>query len=519
MNVKVDENTIHPNTANSEYSKETGDNQVEDSLLSKLKRIQVLHKLVEEEIDQFDAKKYIKNEIVETSSCATVSYVMGVEFPTVVTLHKEGDITADNTLIETEGLEENENICQETTLPQKKNKSQGALEDLQKDTEISQSKQTQLKDISEQTELLKSLPKKKSFAKISIVSDNVLEVTSDESRKNQEIYQSKVIQQKDISEETGLLDNLSEKKSCSNISTVSDDIPKVKPEEPNKNKEIYQSRLTQLEDIVEKTKIHLKNLSEDKSFAKIISLTDKTLETSVQSTVNESLQHQTSNSKTEDYHQRFIELEEATETEKFEENPDEQVIAASCTLGDNKPVIIKSMSDSGYGSSPEMCNKTDDEKMSDHTKDIVKREIKSKQLVTIEGENIQRRTVLSDAKLREKELLKSFMSESENNKSTSKSLPDSVDNKRKKGENPENPKLEQKEVPPKVEKQESEKEAANKKTKKEKSSMEEKIRKQTYKIKFQVQLGKQTHTPSKHSILQYLFGCFGGQKLFQTLPQ
>merc|ERR1719244_1182777 len=196
MNVDFDENTIHPNNANSEYSKETGDNQIEDSLLSKLKRIQVLHKLVEEEIDQFDVKKYIKNEIVETSSCATVSYVMGVEFPTVVTLHKEGDITAGNTLLETEGLEENENICQDTTLPQKKNKTQGALEDIHKTDKISQSKLTQLKD---------------------------------------------------LSEETGLLENLSEKKSCSKISTVSDDIPKVTPEELNKNKEIYQSRLTQLE--------------------------------------------------------------------------------------------------------------------------------------------------------------------------------------------------------------------------------------------------------------------------------
>merc|ERR1719244_259673 len=210
MNVKVDQANIHPNKANSEYSKETGDNQFEDSLLSKLKRIQVLHKLVEEEIDQFDAKKYIKNEIVETSSCATVSNVMGVEFPTVVTLHKEGDITADNTLTETEGLEENENICQDTSLHQTNYKSKGALEDLQKDTEISQSRLTQLKDISEQTELLK----------ISIVSDNVLEVTSEDSHKNQEIYQSKITQINDISEETGLLENLPDKKLCSKISTA-----------------------------------------------------------------------------------------------------------------------------------------------------------------------------------------------------------------------------------------------------------------------------------------------------------
>merc|ERR1719244_1120856 len=231
MNVDFDENTIHPNTANSEYSKETGDNQVEDSLLSKLKRIQVLHKLVEEEIDQFDAKKYIKNEIVETSSCATVSNVMGVEFPTVVTLHKEGDITADNTLTETKGLVENENKCQDTSLHQKNNKSQGAIEDLRKDNEISQSKLTQLNDISEQTELLKNLHKKKSFAKISIVNDNVLEVTSEESNKNQEICQSRITQINNISEEAGLLENLSETKSCSKISTVSDDALKASEEE------------------------------------------------------------------------------------------------------------------------------------------------------------------------------------------------------------------------------------------------------------------------------------------------
>jgi len=517
MNVKVNEAYIHQNKVNSEYSKETGDNQIEDSLLSQLKRIQDLHKLVEEEIDQFGAKKYIKNEFVETSSCATVSNVMGVEFPTVVTLHKEGDITTVNTSTGLEGLTENVNIYQDTSLHQKNNESKGALADIHKTNEINQSKLAQVKDITEETELFKRSPKKKSFAKISIVSDNVLEVTSEESLKNQEICQSRISLIKDISEEIDLLENLSERMSSLKISTVNDNVSKVIPEKSHNDIDICQSRLTQLEDNAENTEI-LEKFSNEKSFAKILSVTDKPLESSVQSTVNESFQPDLSNTKVDEYHQRFIEFEEASETEKLEENPDEHVIAASCTLGDNKPVIIKSMTDSGYGSSPEMCNRTDDEKINDNTKDMVTKEIKSKHQASTEGENIQRRTVRSEAKLREKELLKSFMSDSEKSISTSKSLPSSMDVNLNKGENLENPQFGKQEFPLKVEKKESEKEIPNKKTKEEKSSIEEKIKKQTYKIKFQVQLGKQTHAPSKHSILQYLFGCFGGQKLFQTLP-
>ena len=41
--------------------------------------------------------------------------------------------------------------------------------------------------------------------------------------------------------------------------------------------------------------------------------------------------------------------------------------------------------------------------------------------------------------------------------------------------------------------------------------LNENVKKQTYKIKFKVKLSSNS---SKSSVLQYLFGCFGGEKLF-----
>merc|ERR1712130_895721 len=119
--------------------------------------------------------------------------------------------TTVNTSTGLEGLTENVNIYQDTSLHQKNNESKGALADIHKTNEINQSKLAQVKDITEETELFKRSPKKKSFAKISIVSDNVLEVTSEESLKNQEICQSRISLIKDISEEIDLLENLSER--------------------------------------------------------------------------------------------------------------------------------------------------------------------------------------------------------------------------------------------------------------------------------------------------------------------
>merc|ERR1711892_1432023 len=43
------------------------------------------------------------------------------------------------------------------------------------------------------------------------------------------------------------------------------------------------------------------------------------------------------------------------------------------------------------------------------------------------------------------------------------------------------------------------------------ATLNENVQKQTYKIRFKVNL---TSNSSKSSVLQYLFGCFGGEKLF-----
>merc|ERR1712142_1140483 len=43
------------------------------------------------------------------------------------------------------------------------------------------------------------------------------------------------------------------------------------------------------------------------------------------------------------------------------------------------------------------------------------------------------------------------------------------------------------------------------------ATLNESVKKQTYKIRFKVSLNKDN---SKSSVLQYLFGCFGGEKLF-----
>jgi len=229
-------------------------------------------------------------------------------------------------------------------------------------------------------------------------------------------------------------------------------------------------------------------------------LTEKVLETKVDEVQKPQMK--------EYIHNRFIEFEESFESDQFEENPEDNVIAASCTLGDNKPVIIQAMTDSGYESSPDMKNKTDDEKICEKQPlKVIKENIyepisnNSVNEFNVELEGVRRRSVLTDIKIREKELLESFMSTKKESSDHLKSL--------------------QKEEPLKTNKAEVETKVPNKISKKPvivKNSLE-KIKNHTYKIKFHVNIGKETHTHSKHSILQYLFGCFGAQKLFETLPK
>merc|ERR1719348_1187360 len=166
--------------------------------------------------------------------------------------------------------------------------------------------------------------------------------------------------------------------------------------------------------------------------------------------------------------------------------------------------MIKALTDSGYESSPELNNKTDDEKICEQKPTTVTRgniyePINEKSIDDCkdEIENVRRRSVLTDIKIREKELLESFMNT--------------------KQESSDNSKPTQKEELLKTNKEEIGKKVQNKTQKK--PAVVEKIKNHTYKIKFHVNIGKETHSHSKHSILQYLFGCFGAQKLFEALPK
>jgi len=154
-----------------------------------------------------------------------------------------------------------------------------------------------------------------------------------------------------------------------------------------------------------------------------------------------------------------------------------------------------------------MNNKTDDEKMCEQQPITVSKVNEYEPInennandCNVELENIRRRSVLSDIKIREKELLESFMNTkkdaSDNSKSTQIELL----------------KPNKEEIEQKVQNKIQTKSVVGK------SSLG-KLKSNTYKIKFRVNIGKETHSHSKHSILQYLFGCFGAQKLFESLPQ
>merc|ERR1711892_1206994 len=173
-----------------------------------------------------------------------------------------------------------------------------------------------------------------------------------------------------------------------------------------------------------------------------------------------------------------------SETNSDQEDYEENVIQASCTLENNSPVIITA---SSLPSSDLQLEEESTEEEEEHEIKTNKQQERSCESQTSDEQEdfdelkmhlrkLPRRSSNAATKIRETELLNSFFKEGLN---------------------------------------ETE-EKCNIKSQERISSMtlstfNESVKKQTYKIRFKVSLTKDT---AKSSVLQYLFGCFGGQKLF-----
>merc|ERR1712183_1043172 len=166
------------------------------------------------------------------------------------------------------------------------------------------------------------------------------------------------------------------------------------------------------------------------------------------------------------------------------ENEEESIIQASCTLENNTPVVITS------SQLPSMDLKTEEispmhEEQTNTGEENSYKEEQGKQQTNYEFDELKiqlrktpRRSSNATTKIRETELLNSFLDE------------------------------ECKDTKEKCKKKPQEKTRKNSITL---ATLNESVKKQTYKIKFKVSLNTDT---SKSSVLQYLFGCFGGEKLF-----
>merc|ERR1711874_70933 len=190
--------------------------------------------------------------------------------------------------------------------------------------------------------------------------------------------------------------------------------------------------------------------------------------------------------------QNSLDDDESSGVYSDQDNGEESVIQASCTLEDNSPIVITT----NQLSSPDL--KTEEEShLSEElnfediedTKSYYEEEVPCKEQTHEEKEEFDelkmhfrkapRRSSSSTTKLREAELLNSFLSE------------ESKETKEK----------------GKIKPQEK-----MRKSSITLATLNESVKRQTYKIRFKVSLNKDN---SKASVLQYLFGCFGGEKLFK----
>merc|ERR1719450_341132 len=184
--------------------------------------------------------------------------------------------------------------------------------------------------------------------------------------------------------------------------------------------------------------------------------------------------------------QRIPDNIEESEMYSDQENEEESVIQASCTLENNSPVVITASQLPSTESTLEeesqdlyeeqSINENNNDGETDEQQTVEENEEFDE--LKMQLRKTPRRSSNATTKIREMELLSSFLNEgSKEIKQNSKIKPQE---------------------------------------KKRKSSitlatLNESVKKQTYKIRFKVSLNKDN---SKSSVLQYLFGCFGGEKLF-----
>ena len=184
---------------------------------------------------------------------------------------------------------------------------------------------------------------------------------------------------------------------------------------------------------------------------------------------------------------RYREEENNFETYSDQEDVVENVIEASCIIENNTPVVITT------NNSPSKCLELESTEQHDTEQhDVMKdneQENKDNENQSFEEEKedielkmhlrkIPRRSSNATTKIRETELLNSLFKEGF------------------------------KKVEEKGKKKQQEKPRKSSITL---ATFNESVKKQTYKIRFKVSLKKDS---SKSSVLQYLLGCFGGEKLF-----
>merc|ERR1719309_257502 len=184
--------------------------------------------------------------------------------------------------------------------------------------------------------------------------------------------------------------------------------------------------------------------------------------------------------------------EEIPECKAIHETCPESVLEASCILDDNSPMIVQTnitniedideedtrCRENSFDNFQEGKEDNENQSLDDkkpHNEDKSLEDIKSRL------RKVPRKSSNVEIKIREKELLESFFQEGIKNSEKRKATQKMTNEKEKVG-----------------------KQSITLAT------LNEKVRKQTYKIRFKVNLSKDS---SKSSVLHYLLGCFGGEKL------
>jgi len=172
--------------------------------------------------------------------------------------------------------------------------------------------------------------------------------------------------------------------------------------------------------------------------------------------------------------------EDISECDSAQETCTESILEATCTLEDNSPMYVKTNI-----KNPDDMDKEDDsckENGTDLSQEIkTKEEDQSFDELKSRLRKMPRKSSNVETKIREKELLESLFQNGLNNTEKKKETTEKVSPKEKVSKH--NITL---------------------------ATLNENVKKQTYKIRFKVNLNKES---SKSSVLHYLLGCFGGEKL------